>query len=96
MTRTELIDLVAKMGDEIPCDTEPVVLYDGLEDAFVGLAFRFGWNTPVAVYDQAKALAQLTSETGSPEDAAEHFDFNVMGTWAGEATPIFILRPGGE
>ena len=30
------------------------------------------------------------------EDAIEHFDFNVIGAWLGEGTPIFIEVFGND
>ena len=30
------------------------------------------------------------------EDAIEHFDFNVIGAWLGEGTPIFIEVFGSD
>ena len=51
-----------------------------------------GWRTasdPVLVYDRAKILEFLQTEM-TEEDAIEHYEFNIVGSWVGEGTPIFV------
>ena len=67
---------------------EGLILYDNLEDAFLGIGYRCG-QEPVAVYDMNKALEILEKDM-SPEDAREHFNFNILGQWVGDQTPIFL------
>ncbi len=65
------------------------------EDAIIGIAHRFG-TEPIVAYDYDKVLELLTErfkEERSPDphmDAVEWFDFNIIGTWVGDKTPIFI------
>jgi len=79
---------------------EDIVLFDGYEEALVGVGTRFG-QSPVAVYDYDKCLEILQKRDGmSYEDASEYFDVNTLGSWVGENTPSFIqffgAIPGGE
>ena len=67
---------------------EGMVFYDNLEDAFLGISYRCG-EEPVAVYDMDKVLEILEKDM-SPEDAREHFNFNILGQWVGDQTPIFL------
>ena len=67
---------------------EGMILYDGLEDAFIGVAYRFS-DPPVAVYQYSKVL-EVLGEDMEPEEALEHFEFNVIGGWVGDRTPIFL------
>ena len=67
---------------------EGLVLYDNLEGAFLGISYRCG-EEPVAVYDMDKALEILEQDMG-PEDAREHFNFNILGQWVGDQTPLFL------
>ena len=79
--------------DQYPCwiDEEGVYLADGFEDAFLGIAQRFGWSAPVAVYDHEKCLQILETRDGMDRQGAEEFfQYNVIGAWIGEQTPIFI------
>lgn len=74
---------------------EEIILADGFEDAFVGVAERCGMG-PVAVYDREKCIETIMKQQAkhnvSYEEAAEHFDFNVIGAYVGERTPLFITR----
>lgn len=67
------------------------VLADGFESAFVGLAVRFDWDRPVAVYDREACIRVLVERDGmTHEDAVEFFNFNTLGSWVGEQTPIYV------
>jgi len=71
---------------------EGMLLADGFEDAFVGFARRFGWHEPVAVYDYTRCLEILVERDGMDHlGASEFFEFNVIGAWVGDQTPIFIV-----
>lgn len=79
------------LTDEPPHDDLSVLLADGFDDAFVGLGMRFGWIEPVAVYDYEKCLRILESRDGMDREGAEEFfQFNVLGAWVGDQTPIFV------
>ena len=61
---------------------------DGFGDALVGFAVRSGCH--VALYDQEKCIQILMDRDGLLyDDAVEFFEFNVIGSWVGEKTPIF-------
>jgi hypothetical protein len=69
---------------------EEALLADGLEDALVGIANRFGMP-PVAAYDRDKCIEIFMKRDGMDhEGAEEHFEFNVIGAWMGECTPVFV------
>ena len=64
------------------------VLYDGLDDALVGVASRHLMQ-PVALYDHAKILEVFIKRDGMTyEEAAEFYDFNIGCLWTGEGTPL--------
>ena len=67
----------------------PFTVYDGLDEAIVGVAQRFGME-PVVVYDLDKVREILLSDGGTWEEVEEHIGFNILGLWAGDQTPIFI------
>ena len=78
------------LRDRIAEWDEDVLLADGFDAAFVGLAERCG-SVPVAVYDRARCIQVLVARDGmSEEEAEEYFDFNVLGAYVGERTPWFI------
>lgn len=78
-------------------EEEQVLLAHGFEDAFLGVSSCPG-RPVLAVYDVEKCLDILVERDGmGPEEAREYFDFNVMGSWGGEGTPVFLERlPGAD
>ena len=69
---------------------EGVLFADGYDEAFVGLGWRFH-DGPVAVYDRNKVIEIIMADGLSYDEAVEHFEFNVIGGWVGDKTPIFMV-----
>ena len=86
------IDQVGEFADQV----EEELLLLGMEGdernrfepAILGIAHRFGMQ-PVVTYDYRKVI-DIFAEDMSHEEAQEYFDYNVIGAWLGEGTPIFI------
>ena len=58
--------------------------------AIVGIAERIGMRE-VVVYDITKIIDVLCERDGMDRDmAAEYYEFNILGAYVGERTPIFI------
>ena len=83
MIRSEIDDILESRG-------ESVLLADGFDDAFIGVSQRI--NEPLlAVYSYDKMVEVLVVRDGMTEDeACEYIDFNVVGAWVGEQTPIIV------
>jgi hypothetical protein len=65
------------------------LLADGFDEAIIGIS---QCNTPKAVYDTKKCIEILMNrDKMSEEEAVEFFQFNVVGSYMGEKTPIFTL-----
>ena len=65
------------------------LMADGFEEALIGFGTRF--NNPVTIYDLNKCIDILIKRDGmSQEEAMEYMDFNVLGAYVGEETPIFL------
>ena len=78
MTLEEIID---NYGDE------DLLKADGFDEAVIGIEI----NTNRLVYDIFKMRELLIKNDGmSSDDAMEYLDFNVLGAYMGEKTPIFI------
>jgi hypothetical protein len=76
-------DIAAATGNE------ETLFADGFDEALIGYAERFGMS-PVALYDREKCIAILIKRDGMDrEEAEEFFEFNVIGAWMGESTPVF-------
>ncbi len=75
---------------ELVADSCPdAVFIDGHDDAIIGFASRIGMED-VAAYDYDKVIGKLVDEGLTHEEAIEHFDFNIIGAWVGEQTPVFV------
>lgn len=72
--------------------TDTLILCDDLLPAFVGIVERFG-APPIACYDYDAVIDLYVHRDGmTPEEAAEYFEFNVLGAWVGDHTPCFVHR----
>ena len=74
---------------------DDILLADGFEAAYLGVCRRF--NTYAALYDYDRCVAILMERDGMTYDEAEEYmEFNVLGAYVGEATPVFLLRDEGD
>ena len=69
-------------------DCEGLLFADGFDDAIIGIAERIGME-PVVAYDIHKIIEILARDMPK-EDAVEYFEFNILGAYMGERTPVFI------
>ena len=71
---------------------QTVLLADGFDEAFIGVSQRI--NEPLlAVYSYPKMVETLIFRDGMTyEEAEEYLEYNVIGAWVGEQTPL-IIRP---
>tara|TARA_R110002020_G_C16128595_1_gene760940 strand:+ start:737 stop:973 length:237 start_codon:yes stop_codon:yes gene_type:complete len=69
---------------------EGLITYYGFEEAFLGIGVQFT-NSPIAVYDREKCI-ELLARDMEYEEAEEYFEYNVIGGWVGEQTPMFLTR----
>jgi hypothetical protein len=67
---------------------EEIVIFDGLDDAFIGVGYQF--NKALACYDREKIIDMLIKEGMTVGEAIEYHDFNIVGSYLGEGTPIII------
>jgi hypothetical protein len=68
-------------------EDEELILADGFEEAFLGIAIQF--NTKFTVYSRPKCIEILCKDM-TWEDAEEYFEFNVQGAYVGDGTPAFM------
>jgi hypothetical protein len=90
-TPTEIRERLAELNPD-------ALFADGFDGALVGIARQF--NRYLALYDYKKVVeivaAGLDSEAGlnfdeRAEQAVEFVEFNVVGAWMGENTPLFLM-----
>jgi hypothetical protein len=68
---------------------EEFMIADGFDEAIIG----FEAQKMRVVYSCDKCIDILTKELGNSNDALEYFNYNVIGSYVGEKTPIFIWQP---
>jgi len=66
---------------------EEILKADGLDEAVIGVEFASGR----LVYSKQKIIDILMSDgETSLEDAIDHYDYNIVGSYVGEQTPIYV------
>lgn len=74
---------------QIIAESNPDALFaDGFDEAIIGVARRCG-QPCVASYSVKKCI-EILSKDMSLEEAVDFFEFNVIGAWYGEHTPVFV------
>ena len=83
--------MILKMILERISELNPKALKaDGFDGAILGISTRIGDDNLIA-YDYDKCI-EILQEEMSYEEAVEYMEFNVVGSYVGEGTPIFIKR----
>ena len=69
---------------------EPAEVYD---ECILGIGERFGGVQAVA-YDRSKCIKVMMRDSDGMtwEEAEEFFEFNTIGGWIGDRTPIFVTK----
>jgi len=95
----DIKDLISEFNEE-------AVVFDGFDEAIIGMAERINLG-PVVAYSVEKIFEILmkgmevseddldedeTIESRKYMDALEYFEYNIKGSWMGEFTPIFIEK----
>jgi hypothetical protein len=66
------------------------LICDGFDDAIIGMAERINLG-PVVAYSVDKIINIMIERDGMTyEEAMEYYDYNILGSWMGDNTPIFI------
>ena len=85
MNKTKLtIDEIADINPE-------AMMADGFDDAILGMCIQFGAE-PIVAYDYEKCLNILMERDDlTRTDAIDFMEFNVIGSYVGLHTPVFIM-----
>ena len=86
MATREKINELADISESPLMFLEP----ERYDEAIVGVAEMFGGTITVA-YDRMRVIEILMHQDGMDRDEAEEFfSFNIIGSYVGEGTPIYI------
>jgi|TARA_Y100000052_G_C2890529_1_gene50756 hypothetical protein len=70
--------------------------WDGFDNAIIGVGERNNTDSMI-VYDYDKMVKVLvTRDDMSYEEAEEYIDFNIVGAWIGDTTPIIVTKKNIE
>ena len=70
--------------------------WDGFDNAIIGVGERNNTDSMI-VYDYDKRVKVLvTRDDMSYEEAEEYIDFNIVGAWIGDTTPIIVTKKNIE
>jgi hypothetical protein len=71
-------------------EEEQLLKADGFDEAILGVGRRCG-QPNLLVYDYHKCCEILVKrDKMTYEEAEEFMEFNVVGAWVGDTTPIFV------
>lgn len=68
------------------------VTWDGCDAAIVGIVERCG-QPPLVCYDYELLVQCFVDEETDLEGATEWVDYNIVGAWVGDGTPVILHRP---
>ena len=67
-----------------------LLIMDGYDEAIIGVVTRMGLE--VICYDLDKVIKILMKQGMDEQDAWDWYQFNMVGSWIGEQTPVFLER----
>ena len=83
-----------KVRNWVKDNDEEALFADGLDDAIIAISRDSMSGKYRVVYDVARIVQVLVNDQGMSEDEAyEHMEFNIIGGYVGEMTPIWAFLP---
>lgn len=73
-----------------------VITADGYDDCVIGLSYNT-IGSPIVIYDADAIIKCLVDRDGMTYDeASEYYEFNILGAYVGEQTPMFVYTGNYE
>ena len=83
-----------KVRNWVKDNDEEAMFADGLDDAIIAISRDSLTGKYRVVYDVARIVQVLINDQGMDEDEAyEHMEFNIIGGYVGDMTPIWAFLP---
>ena len=98
MTNEKMIDCSSKRSFISDVNGE-ALFADGFDDAIMGYdaaGYRVVYDYDKCIEILAKDMTNLDDDDDPYMMAVEYFDFNVIGAYMGESTPVFIRLQATE
>jgi hypothetical protein len=80
--------MLESIKQELPEET--FLVADGFDECVIGYDYAFV-DKPRLIYSVKAIIAKLVGEGMEEIDAIEYFEFNMMGGYVGEQTPIWCF-----
>ena len=77
-------------GYDIDEMAEGAVILDGFDDAIIGIVEQFG-SGPRILYSKNKIIETLNQLGMTISEAEEYYDYNILGMFASEQNPVFLI-----
>jgi hypothetical protein len=87
----EELDERLNIREELAAEWDTELLFlseEEFDEAIIGVSERIG-DEPVVAYDTTK-IVDILSRSMTVDEAYEYFEFNILGAYVGEKTPVFI------
>tara|TARA_B100000287_G_scaffold358405_1_gene350070 strand:+ start:558 stop:824 length:267 start_codon:yes stop_codon:yes gene_type:complete len=85
MTGNKTVEEIAKINPS-------ALVCEGFDEAIIGWGAQHG-SEPVIIYDYLACLKVLMRDNDwDMDEAGEWMEYNVVNSYAGKGTPIFMLR----
>lgn len=84
MCGIDMFDYIAEINPES-------LSVDGFDSCIIGLCEMYG-RPPIIAYDKRMMIDKLVLGGMKYDEAEEFFDYNILGSYVGENTPVFITR----
>jgi hypothetical protein len=83
-------EIRARVEEQLKEENPKALFADGFDGAVIGICRRYGQDALVA-YDRELCIKTLMDRDGlDREEANEFFEVNVIGSWVGDGTPVFL------
>jgi len=82
---------ISKIREYLAEIDEDFLLIDDRDSAIIGIGKRCGMPD-VVVYDQDKLIKSFMKDGMTFEEAIEWIDYNIIGAYVGERTPIVVEK----
>lgn len=80
-----------KIEEELVENEESALFADGFDEALLGISVFSPGRAPLVAYDYDACVGILVRRDKMTEEEAEEFmEYNVVGAWVGEKTPLFL------
>lgn len=72
-------------------EVEGAIVFNGHDNAIIGYGQRINME-PVLIYDYEIICHNLQHQNMTEEEAIEYAEYNIVGAWLGDRTPIIFYR----